>query len=149
MPRGTTVQVSRTYKTVGIMTLITSLLWTGFSVYSAATKKADVEVPASLLEPISPTLDTKTLEALQTRRQVTSEVTSAETVQKALDILLIEPATDETATPQPTATPIPEEPAEPAIEEEPTVDEDAEAASETDVTDTDTPAASPLPESSL
>lgn len=96
------------------MTLITSVMWTGFGVYTTANKKADVEVPPALLEPVNPSLDTKTLEEMQTRRQLTTEVTSADVVQKAIDILLIEPTDGESPQPQPTATPAPE----PAAEEE-------------------------------
>lgn len=53
--------------TIAILTTITIVCWVFFSLYQILTKKQNVEVPAELLEPIDPTLDSTTLNSIQSR----------------------------------------------------------------------------------
>lgn len=48
-----------------ILTLITSLVWVSFSVYRALTVKPAPIVPKEISEPLTPTLDTETINNLQ------------------------------------------------------------------------------------
>ena len=53
--------------TVAVLTLITSVSWVLFSIYRIFTSKPLPSVPAEILEPISPTLDTKQIDIIETR----------------------------------------------------------------------------------
>ncbi len=51
--------------TIIILTTITIIFWVFFSVYRILTTQAEQPVPPEVLEPINPTLDTATLDALE------------------------------------------------------------------------------------
>lgn len=53
--------------TTAVLTLITIFVWTGFEIYRSLTAKPDPEVPAAIVKPLDPTLDTKTLDGLPQR----------------------------------------------------------------------------------
>lgn len=47
---------------VMILTLITSILWIFVGIYGILSKKPDIPVPAPILEPINPSLETDILD---------------------------------------------------------------------------------------
>jgi hypothetical protein len=53
--------------TIAILTTITVIFWVFFTVYRAFTKHPSPEVPAPILEPLTPNLDKNALDKLQTR----------------------------------------------------------------------------------
>lgn len=50
-----------------ILTLVTTLAWVSFTVYRALTIKPAPVVPADISQPLSPTLDTETINSLQNK----------------------------------------------------------------------------------
>lgn len=52
---------------IAIFTLITILAWIGFSVFRQVTKEPEPEVNPEILETLDPTLDTSTLNQLESR----------------------------------------------------------------------------------
>lgn len=52
---------------IAIFTLITILAWIGFGVFRQVTKEPEPEVNQEILEPLDPTLDTSTLNQLESR----------------------------------------------------------------------------------
>lgn len=50
--------------TTAILTLITIIFWAGFEIYHSITTKPVPPVSAEIINPIDPTLDTKTLDSL-------------------------------------------------------------------------------------
>lgn len=53
--------------TVAIITTITIVIWVFFSVYRVLTKEPETSVPSEILAPINPTLNTNSLDSLETR----------------------------------------------------------------------------------
>jgi hypothetical protein len=76
-----------------ILTLITVLFWAGFEIYRSFTIKPAPPVPVPILKPLNPTLDTKSLDSLQSRIFLDDS-------QIGTTVLV-------TATPNPTLTPSP------------------------------------------
>lgn len=52
---------------VGVLTLITIILWIGFGAFRAITSEVPPKVPAEILESFSPNLDTETLGKISSR----------------------------------------------------------------------------------
>ncbi|HWA52236.1 MAG TPA: hypothetical protein VG895_04230 [Patescibacteria group bacterium] len=78
-----------------ILTLITVIFWTGFEVYHSLTTKPVPPVPQAIINPLDPTLDTKSLDAIQARNYLTDDqIGNTEAV-------------SETGTPIPSLTPSP------------------------------------------
>lgn len=50
---------------IAILTTITILFWTVFNVYRVLTNKAPITIQENLMEPLSPNLDTQTLDKIQ------------------------------------------------------------------------------------
>lgn len=50
-----------------ILTAITSVFWIIFNVYRSFSEKPKNEVPAEVLEPLNPNLDTQTIENIKAR----------------------------------------------------------------------------------
>ncbi len=67
-------QVSRIYYQIGVMTLVTSILWVMLSIYQAVNKDIDVQVKKEMLTPLSAELDTEVLDELVSRRQMKVDV---------------------------------------------------------------------------
>ncbi len=82
---------------LGILTLITILLWIGLSAYRSLTAEAPAKVSSEILEPISPTLDTETL------GKVGNKLFFLE--QELAEIILVTPSPSPTASPEPTQLP--------------------------------------------
>lgn len=53
--------------TILIMTLITSVMWVGFSIYRSLTTKPAPNVPAPISQPLTPSLDSATIEKMNSR----------------------------------------------------------------------------------
>ena len=79
--------------TTAVLSLITIFFWAGFEIYRSLTVKPTPVVQAEIVNPLNPTLDTKTLEGLQQRL--------------FLDDSQIGNNAAATSTPTPTLTPIP------------------------------------------
>ncbi len=56
-----------------VLSVITAVIWIGYGVFRAATKKPAPSVDMSVLEPLSPTLDTKALGELGKRIYIEGE----------------------------------------------------------------------------
>lgn len=56
-----------TIVTLAVFTTVTVVLWIFVSVYNILIKKAPVDVPDSLLEPMDEVLDTQTLQKIKER----------------------------------------------------------------------------------
>lgn len=83
---------------LGILTLITIIFWIGLSAYRSLTSEAPIKVPGEILEPISPALDTETL------NKVSGKLFFLE--QELAEIILISsPSPSPTASPEPTQLP--------------------------------------------
>jgi hypothetical protein len=55
------------FVTILILTLVTSLAWVAFSVYRAIALKPSPVVPKEISQPITPTLDSNTINSLQSK----------------------------------------------------------------------------------
>lgn len=53
--------------TLLVLTLITAVMWVGFSVYRALAIKPSPSVPQEVSEPLTPTLDTASLKKIEAR----------------------------------------------------------------------------------
>lgn len=53
--------------TTAVLTLITIFFWAGFEIYRAITAKPIPVVPAAVINPLDPTIDTKTLDNISQR----------------------------------------------------------------------------------
>jgi hypothetical protein len=90
---------------LGILTLITILLWIGLAAYRSFTTEPSVKVPSEILEPLSPALDLETLGKVENRLFFLE--------QDLAKIIL-------TTTPEPSPTPSPEPTQLPEEQEEAT-----------------------------
>lgn len=87
---------------VGIITVLTIVLWIIFGVYKLVTTPQDVDVPSNILSPVSPTLDQGGLSSLQQRIFFSEGELSGVN-------LISTPSPDESPSPFPSPTPTPEE----------------------------------------
>jgi hypothetical protein len=81
---------------VGILTLITIVFWIVFSIIRAVQTPQKVEVPADILKPLDPTLDTQSINDIEQRIFYTSDQIG----QTAITI----PSPSPSASPEATAT---------------------------------------------
>lgn len=56
-----------------ILTVLTSLMWISFSVYRAVTSKPAPNVPQVISEPLTPTLDTETINKIESNLYLGSD----------------------------------------------------------------------------
>ena len=83
MARRNTIMVSRTIYQIGIMTLVTAILWVGIEVYLTITKTSTPGVDTSLLEPIPANIDQKVVEVITNRLKVEgSTATESATIEE-------------------------------------------------------------------
>lgn len=87
---------------VGIITVITIVLWIIFGVYKLVTTPQDIDVPSDILSPVTPTLDRDGLTALQQRIFFSEGELSGVN-------LVSTPSPEESPTPTPSPSPTPEE----------------------------------------
>jgi hypothetical protein len=72
---------------LAIMTTTTIVVWVGFSVYQAIKQKADPQVPANILEPITSELDLEALDEISEKLYFDKGETVAFSSQSAIIIL--------------------------------------------------------------
>lgn len=91
--------------TIAILTTITVVFWIFFSTYRVFTDKPSLDVPAEILEPVSPTLDTGLIDKIESRiffkeGEVATQIQIASPTAMPAET----PAATPTVTPIPTAT---------------------------------------------
>ena len=105
-----------TLVTSAVLTLITVFFWAGFEVYRSLTVKPVPPVPANILLPLDPTLDTASLNAIQNRTFLTDDQIGNFTASNAATIISTpaptvipsaSPSAIPTASPSATLTPSP------------------------------------------
>ena len=90
MARRDTILVSRTLYQVGVVTLVASIFWVLIGIYLAATKPLEIDVDATLLDPIDTNIDQKTLTALSKRLKIEEIMTEATESASEINIITIE-----------------------------------------------------------
>lgn len=95
--------------TIAILTTITVVFWVFFSVYRVFTDQPSYDVPAEILEPVSPTLDTGLIDKIQSRiffseGEVVTQIQIASPTATPTATPEASPAATPTVTPTPTAT---------------------------------------------
>lgn len=86
---------------VGIITVVTIVLWIIFGVYKLVTTPQDVNVSSDILSPVSPTLDQEGLSLLEQRLFFTEAELSGISIVST-------PGPEESPSPSPSPTPTPE-----------------------------------------
>lgn len=76
MARRDTIMVSKTLYQLGVLTLITALVWVGVGVYVTLNKQ-DVSVEKTLLDPVTPAIDQKVVNSLTGRLKVEIDLIQA------------------------------------------------------------------------
>lgn len=64
------VRVNKILYQIGLVTLVTSVLWTSFSIYHALVSPPEVEVKEEVLRPLNPTINEDILDKLSKRFQL-------------------------------------------------------------------------------
>lgn len=82
MATKTTVMVHKTYKTLGQITLVTSIVWTGVAVYNALNKAPTIDIPPEVLAPIDTRFDQNTLNEIAAKRQLTDDPTIVQVLEE-------------------------------------------------------------------
>jgi hypothetical protein len=95
-----------------ILTLTTIFAWVGFEVYRSFTTKSPPQVPAEIINPLDPTLDTQTLNSLGQRvfvenSQITVSSPSPTPSPSPLGLESPSPTPVATASASPSASPSP------------------------------------------
>lgn len=100
--------------TIAILTAITLVFWVFFGVYRAFTTKPSPSIPESILQALSPTLDSNALSKIQSRTflsegEIGSATPSATTTPQPIPTITPTPTSTPSATPTATqsATPTP------------------------------------------
>lgn len=52
---------------VSILTLITAVMWVAFNIYRSLTTKPSPAIPSAISEPLTPSLDTQTIQGINSR----------------------------------------------------------------------------------
>ena len=92
--------------TIAILTTITVVFWGVFSIYRVFTDEPSYNVPAEILEPVSPTLDTGLIDKIESRiffREGEVAITQIPTATPT-STPEASPTATPTVTPTPTAT---------------------------------------------
>jgi hypothetical protein len=91
-----------------VLTVLTSVLWISFGVYRALTTEQTPSVPADVSEPLTPTLDKNTIDAIKSRQFIDNVPTTVITISTPTPVaspsLEPTPTASESGTPTPTAT---------------------------------------------
>src|SRR4030042_4979952 len=67
-------QLKKQFLELGILTLLTVIVWIGYSIYIALTQPSQTQVSKKELEPVPTNLDIELLESLSQREGVSDEV---------------------------------------------------------------------------
>lgn len=95
--------------TILVLTLITSLMWVGLSIYRAFTTAAPPTVPKEVLQPLDPTLDTDTINMVESSLFFNeSQIPAISLATNAPTPKPIAPLATPVATPEVIPSPIPE-----------------------------------------
>lgn len=78
MSRRSVIMVQKTYYQIGLVTLLSVLLWVSITVYQAIVGSVDVGVDPALLAPVTSTIDAAVVASISGRTQMAS--TAAEMV---------------------------------------------------------------------
>ncbi|MFH2019444.1 MAG: hypothetical protein ABII80_02425 [bacterium] len=103
MSKRSSIMVHKNLYYIAIATLVGSVFWTAFGIYSALSSGADkVEVSKEILDPLNPTIDTQTLDDLFVRREVLegvdlSTLVNQPEIEENLDVALETEATKSAA----------------------------------------------------
>lgn len=95
-----------------ILTVLTALMWISFSVYRAITTKPAPNVPQAVSLPLTPTLDTTTLNKVQSSlfldsSQIPQNVANGTPAPSATTLPTSTPVASPVATPEVTPSPTP------------------------------------------
>ena len=95
--------------TIAILTTITVVFWVFFSVYRVFTDEPSFNVPAEILEPVSPTLDTSLIDKIESRiffseGEVVTQIQIASPTATPAETPTASPTATPTSSPTPTAT---------------------------------------------
>ena len=98
-----TILVSRTLYQIGVVTLISSLIWVGIGIYGVSTKKVNIEVDKNTLAPISLELDQTVVSSLSKRLKIEEPIPSPSPTPASVLLIeeevLSEPVAEEITTP--------------------------------------------------
>ena|SRR3989344_4838269 len=97
------------YIRVGILTVITTISWIFFSAYRTLTAKPAPNVPAKVLAPFNPTLDTEKISQIEGRAFYEEGQVQSLNLATPSPTPTVEPTASPIPTPTPTETPAPEE----------------------------------------
>lgn len=75
MARRDDILVSRTLYELGVISLITSVIWLGVGIYSARGKELKIDVDPTILAPINPTIDQEVFKRLSGRLKIEVDLT--------------------------------------------------------------------------
>ena len=94
---------------IAILTTITVVFWVFFSIYRVFTDEPSYDVPAEILEPVSPTLDTSLIDKIESRiffreGEVVTQIQIASPTATPTATPEASPTATPTVTPTPTAT---------------------------------------------
>lgn len=99
------ILVNNSLKTMAIMTLMTSLVWTFVAVYNAIDKPGKVEVSAELLKPVEVNLDTAVLDEIAGKRRILEESSTASILARVSELAKEKQQGESTPTPTNTQPP--------------------------------------------
>lgn len=74
MARRDSILVSRTLYQIGIVTLITSIVWVIIGIYLAATKPLEINIDKGMLEPITTNIDQEVVKSMADRLIIENNV---------------------------------------------------------------------------
>lgn len=95
--------------TLAVLTTITVLFWVFFSVYRIFSSEPSPNIPAEILEPVSPTLDRSLIDKIEGRiffreGEVTTQIQIATPTATPTETPTASPTASPTLSPTPTAT---------------------------------------------
>ena len=70
MAKNSFILVNRSLYHMGVVTLVTSILWVGIGVYNAFSNHGELEIAKETLTPFNPGVDLAVLETLRSRRSI-------------------------------------------------------------------------------
>ncbi|MEI8232142.1 MAG: hypothetical protein WCG44_00180 [bacterium] len=99
--RHSSITVSRSLYQIGMITLISAIIWIGIGIYTASSKEILIDIDQSMLQPINPGLDQNTIKELSERLKIEVDLTSLAKVESASQspsVLVVEPVPAENGT---------------------------------------------------
>lgn len=87
MARRSSIMVSKTLYQIGVITLITAMIWALIGIYIVASKTTIVDVDQTILEPINPNLDQEVIQKLRGRLKIEVDLTATSISSESATIL--------------------------------------------------------------